>query len=304
MTRQVTEIRLTEHGDETHESWLLVRANRYTSTGTRLFDSDIPHQQFVGVTITRCSRKRDLHRDWLHAEEVLMEFSLSQAQWGAFVSSFGDGSGVPATLTFLTGAGMVPQAPGESRLDESHREVREAASEAVKDLTEAYERVMTVFNGGGGKRDLREALRTLGIRIGNTPSNMAFAAESLTEHVENVVTKARADIEGMVLAAVERGELPPAAPRLLTEEGMGLEGAMINPAYDAALKAIEDRLIRDRDAGDTHDYSSSGYNGFDDGYISGVGDTIEAVREVFDKELEVCGAGNPPPAEHPPDRSY
>jgi hypothetical protein len=36
---------------------------------------------------------------------------------------------------------------------------------------------------------------------------MEFAAKSLTEHAENVVTKARADIEGIVLAAIDRGEL-------------------------------------------------------------------------------------------------
>lgn len=60
---------------------------------------------------------------------------------------------------------------------------------------------------------------------------------------------------------------------------------MLNPIYEAILENIESRLTQNRDPGDTHDYRSSGYNGFDDGYISGVGETIEAVRDAFEKEL-------------------
>lgn len=53
-----TEIRIDEHGDETHESWILVRANRVSaSPGRRLFDSEIRHQHYIRVTVSRCSRK-------------------------------------------------------------------------------------------------------------------------------------------------------------------------------------------------------------------------------------------------------
>ena len=85
--------------------------------GARLFDSEIAHQHYVVVTARRCVRKRDLKRDWTFATEVIFECSMSQAQWGAFVSSFGQGSGVPATLTYLHGVGRVPEAARqESRL--------------------------------------------------------------------------------------------------------------------------------------------------------------------------------------------
>lgn len=206
MTQETTAIRINEHGDETHESWLLVGANRLqTSPGARLFDSEITHQHFVSVTVARCSRRRELNRDWLYSTERLVKFDLSQAQWGAFVSSFGQGNGgVPATLSFF--GGPVPQAPAESRFDQSHDEVRRAGETAITKLRERYADVMTAFEGGG-KRPLREALRSMGIALDNTPANMEFAAKSLTEHVENVVTKARADIEGMAQAAARRSEL-------------------------------------------------------------------------------------------------
>lgn len=195
-----SEIVVDEKGDEKHESWLLIRANKVSSSGTYLFDSEIKHRHFVTVTVTRCRRRRDLKRDWLSSREILLEMSMSQAQWGAFVSSFGDGSGVPATLTFLTGVGHVPQAPFESRLAESHAEVRTTADEAIKEVQEAFE-AYEAHKTVGNRNTLKYAIQ-------NLPANMEFAAKSLTEHTENVVTKARADIEGMVLEAIERGELP------------------------------------------------------------------------------------------------
>lgn len=207
MPREVTELRIDEHGDETHESWLLIRANHVSSSpGASLFDSEITHQHFITVVVSRCTRKRQLNHDWLHATQVLLDMAMSQAQWGAFVSSFGQGEGVPATLHYLGGQGSVPQAPRESRLEESQREVHDSGQKALAEVQASYDALVEAFETGG-KRAQREALRDLGIRMGNAPKNMAFAAKSLTEHVENVVTKARADIEAMATAAAATREL-------------------------------------------------------------------------------------------------
>jgi hypothetical protein len=61
---------------------------------------------------------------------------------------------------------------------------------------------------------MRELLATLRNATGNLPSNMEFAAQSLTEHTENVVVKAKADIEALMVratqngVAIEAGDLP------------------------------------------------------------------------------------------------
>lgn len=200
-----TPIRIDERGDETHESWLMIRANHITSfPGARLFDSEIAHPHLVRVTIARCTRKRDLNRDWLHSTECLLEMDMSEAQWGAFVSSFGS-AGVPATLAFFDGERVSGVADLDSRLARSHEEVRAAASRATEQVRAAQAAVDEAFERGAGKREMRELLRTLRIVTGNLPSNMEFAAKSMTEHVENVVTKARSDIEGMVVRAAAEG---------------------------------------------------------------------------------------------------
>lgn len=204
MPIEYTDIIVHEDGTEEHESWLMIRANNISSApGAVLFDSEIQHQHYIYVSISRCTRRRQLNRDWKHATKLILEMSMSQAQWGAFVSSFGNGSGVPATLTFLDGQGMVPQAPRESHFDKSHQEVKDAGNKALEEITESYENLRAAFEMKSGRREMAGCIRDLEIRLKNAPLNMEFAAKSLTEHVENVVTKARADIEGMAAVAAQ-----------------------------------------------------------------------------------------------------
>lgn len=49
--------------------------------------------------------------------------------------------------------------------------------------------------------EVREAMRRLLAAIDNAAPNVDFASKQLVEHTENVVQKARADIEAMVVQA-------------------------------------------------------------------------------------------------------
>lgn len=210
----IQEIVINEYGAEEHPSFIVIRANVVTSSpGARLFDSDIVHPRFVMVQVLRATRKRDLNTDWIHAEKMLVEVHMSLAQWGAFVSSFGDGSGVPVTLRYLMGED-IPSAPFEPRLKHSIDEVKASGDRALEDIKVATDAVTEAFERGAGKKEMRELIRTMNIRISQGPGNMKFAAESLSEHAENVVAKARADIEGMVDRRVAehgltRGDIAP-----------------------------------------------------------------------------------------------
>lgn len=196
---------LDERGDESHPSFVVMRANRIQSTGTALNDSDILHREYVQVTIARATRRRDLNHDRWHGDITpLVEVSMSLAQWGAVVSSFGDGNGVPVTLTRLHDVGRVPQAPHEPRIVHSLREVREAGSRATEKVSEAVAKLRAAFDRKAGRREMEEALNGVEAHLKNVPGNMAFAAKSLTEHAENVTAKMRADVEGMVVAHAER----------------------------------------------------------------------------------------------------
>lgn len=200
---------ITERG-EAHPAWGLIGASRVSSSppGVALFDSDIRHQHYVIVRLKRASRKRDLGRDWKHSEEQIVEVAMSEAQWASFVSSMNVGDGVPCTIERVGTEGM-PGVEYEPRLAVSMDEVDNAAHKAIEEIQaafDAYQEHRTAANR-----------RTLEYAIKNAPSNMSFAAKSLSEHAENVVQRARADIEAMVTAkadqlGIESGE---ASVRLL-----------------------------------------------------------------------------------------
>jgi hypothetical protein len=205
---ETTEIIVNERGDETHPSWVAIRANRvsHSGPGKRLHDSEIRHQHYVIVTVRRLSRKRDLHRDWHFEYGVpLVEMSMSMAQWGAFVSSFGQGTGVPVTLDWYGPENYVPGEPTEadSRLALSAAEVQKQTAKSIDAVESALADVLEAFDAGVSKKALREKLNALTARVRNMPANAKFAADSLTEHTEAVVTKARFDIEAMVAQHAE-----------------------------------------------------------------------------------------------------
>lgn len=199
--RETVEPTVNEDGWEEHPAWAMIGAHRVQtgSPGAVLFDSDIRHHHYVTVTLARAERKRDLNSDHLHARHQIIEVAMSEAQWASFVSSMGVGSGVPCTVTYERKDGVRGAVPGMEyapRLQESMDEVRSAGDKSIEKIREAFEKVKEKPNKGN--------LRYLEAMIANAPSNMEFAAKSLSEHAENVVQKARADIEAMVVAKAEQ----------------------------------------------------------------------------------------------------
>lgn len=176
--------------EESHPAFAVIGAHRVSGGDTVLFDSDIKHSHKIVVTVSRATRQRDLHRDWIHGENTsLIEVEMSEAQWASFVSSMNT-TGVPCTLRRTETNANVPGLIYEPRLKESLDEVRGNARkmrDRLDDLLKAVEEKPTKAN----VKNLRHALD------GIEPS-MTFAAKSLEEHAENVVQKARNDIEAMV----------------------------------------------------------------------------------------------------------
>lgn len=197
---------VNERGEEEHPAWVLVGASRisHSPPGAVLFDSDIRHQHYVVVRVMRAARKRSLGHDWKSGRRTIIEFAMSEAQWASFVSSMNTGDGVPATLQF-DGTLEDPHVPGmpyAPRLQVSMDEVHGAAAAAeakVQAAFAAYAEKKTAAN-----------LRALEIAIGHMTPNMDFAAQSLTEHAENVVQRARADIEAFVVQKAQQLGLDPA----------------------------------------------------------------------------------------------
>ena len=79
-------------------------------------------------------------------------------------------------------------------------EVKKAVAEQLSHIQEA----LAAYEA----RPTKAGLRSLRFAVENTPSNVAFAAEALAEHVENTVTRAKA---GTRRGAWDRGSRTGAA---------------------------------------------------------------------------------------------
>lgn len=221
MAREVQQPTRDERGMEEHPAWALIGASRVQSTGTALFDSDVKHQHYVVVTLRRAVRDRDLHRDRIFTksrQSVIAEVAMSEAQWASFVSSMNAGDGVPCTIQY-EGGELTPGVPFEPRLQESFAEVRDAATKAIGDVREAFEAYKAHKTVGN--------LRHLQAMIDNMPSNVEFAAKSLSEHAENVVQRAKFDVEAYVTDRARQLGLDPAELGGLPELAAG-DGAAVD----------------------------------------------------------------------------
>jgi hypothetical protein len=209
MARDVVAPTVGEHGEERHPSWVLIGASRvsHSPPGAVLFDSDVRHAHYVVVRLRRASRRRDLNHDWKMGDvDTLFEVAMSESQWASFVSSMNTGDGVPATLTRDGTKEFaerdVPGEPYSPRLKESMREVHEAADRMLAEVREAFEKVK--------EKPTKANIRNLEIKLQNATPNVDFAAKMLGEHAENVVNRARADIEAVVAGKARQLGVDPA----------------------------------------------------------------------------------------------
>jgi hypothetical protein len=213
MPRETVEPTTNEWGDDTHPAFAVIGASNISTSppGSILFQSDIAHQHTVVIRVATATRKRDLHHDWVHGGREFLEIEMSQAQWASFVSSMNQGSGVPCTIRRREDDYLVPGVPYEPRLAESLREVHEATDKTFGKIAEALAAYEKALADKVGAKERNAALRNLHFAVEHTHGNLDFAAKSMAETAENVVQRAKADVEAFVADKAAQYGLEPGA---------------------------------------------------------------------------------------------
>lgn len=209
MKREIQQPTTDERGDEVHPAYGLIGAHRVTcNPGAILFDSEITHNDIVMIRLYHASRRRDLNRNWIHetGRRPMFEVSMSEAQWASFVSSMNVGSGVPCTVESTQEEMVIPGIPHKPILGESLAEVRNAANRTFAEIKQARDAYEAAIARKAPASEIKSLRSTLHYAIENATANITYAATSLNEHAENVVQKARADIEAMVIRASEHAD--------------------------------------------------------------------------------------------------
>lgn len=208
MTRRVEPVESTPNTGpgiggrrETHPAFGVAIVTRGQGTPRTLFQSDLQHNETITLRIETAERDRDLHRDWVHPRESIVEVEMSLAQWGALVSSIGLGSGVPVTIRSRESLWDVPLLPYEPRIAENIAETRAVVADLLENAKRTLIDLDSAIEGKQGVKAVRDALRQHAASLANAESNAAFAVKSLKESAESVVAQARADIESQIMQA-------------------------------------------------------------------------------------------------------
>lgn len=205
-----------------HPAMAVVVVSRPSSTGTRLFGSDIAHQHFISVEIKRASVDRRFNRDWVHSEESIVEFSLSMAQWAQLVASVGMGEGTRVTLTRAPEVGTpihrVPPIERDPLHDVFAREIADTAQSASEDVKRVQGMIQEFLQPGAkkpGKADL-EAMHSALLHAGeHFESNMGCVLNSFQRAMEETTEAAKTEAEMFVAGVAQRTGL-----KLLRDGGL------------------------------------------------------------------------------------
>mgnify|MGYP000884978274 CR=1 FL=1 len=166
------------------------------------FGSRIEHQSRVRVTINAGSLKRGLSNDWIHSEKLLVELEFTDAQWSQFVSSH-SGRATPCTFRHYPKGALnveleaVPGIAGDPDARPSFSdEMQETMRKEIAGLQDAVKRMDAMLESGKlGKKELQEIRNSVARGADRVASNVGFVAEQFTEHMEQVVSDARIEIE-------------------------------------------------------------------------------------------------------------
>lgn len=186
-----------------HPAYAQICAYR-VSGSANLYDSDFRHQHYMTIKICRSELHRSLNRDWHFGKEDIIEVALSEAQWATFVSSPGMGDGVPCTMERLHGK-MIPGLPAPaSRVDQFASEVKQKMERCVGLIDRALNEIAATGLSKAKQESLAGAIRAARMELG---ANLPFVAEQFSEHMENTVEKAKQEVHGYMVNAIQRAGL-------------------------------------------------------------------------------------------------
>lgn len=182
--------------EEHNPSWGMIGISRvqHGGGGPRLFNSPVTSPTTIRIRVHTASRKRDLCRNWIHANSQIVEVELSHAQFAEFITTPNTGDGVPCTITWREGVGNVEHEP-EGDEQETFREEFSAHTRSVRNALTELRAVL----GDKATRAVKEALDKVDREL---KSNLPFVATQFGEHMDARMAAAKAEFDGFVTHAV------------------------------------------------------------------------------------------------------
>lgn len=220
-----TETRITADGPckgeirRDHPAFGMIGASRWVGGGHDLFGSPIKHRAGVTITLVEAYEQGDEYSWRQFGTKIVAQVHVSEAQWASFVTAMNVRDGVPCTISYRQDGKLlkVPSIQDDHPIERRRKMIEEKVRKDMARMREFVTEYDKLLNATGpvSKTRMKE-LRTLLLHaVDYAPGAYQFAADQVSEHMENTVTAAKAEVEGFVLhQALKFPGLANAAPEI------------------------------------------------------------------------------------------
>ena len=192
---------MTDRGERfEHPAYGMISFSRVQGGGTRLHNSDIRHQSYIHLIISKSSLTRDLHSDWHGSGEELVEVWLSPVQLSEALFNM-NSTGVPCTLRrYRDATGLVTAdvetMPDFNLVTQFKKEANETLANSLAQLDEISKKLEKMVNSKTTKKsDIKELKFKAEIAVSHLKANIPFVEKCFAESMENRTMMAKAEIE-------------------------------------------------------------------------------------------------------------
>lgn len=199
-------IEKTVNGDEIHTHPAFGCAEIHHPRGNigPMFMTDVDHKECITLKIKTAKLNRMLNRDWVFSDRGLIEIELTHSQFVAMVTSHA-GQSTPVTIRSIgleNIPGIVKQKP---KIDIHKEEIRKSVEDQMLPIMSQIDELEKLANEGTiSKKELKARISNIKIHMKNVPSNAEYAMKCAVEHIEDVASAAKVDVEAYIDSAVKR----------------------------------------------------------------------------------------------------
>jgi hypothetical protein len=237
-----------------HPAYGMIKLHRTTGDGQTLYGSDFKHDSSIRLTLCTSKMERDHNRSWFYAQKQKFEIAMSESQWGAFLSSMNQGSGVPCTIRFDE-RGRIPECPYSPEVLDFKQEL----DVEVENIVALMDEAMAMGNELGKgktikKKEFKDLLAQLWEAQRTLYDRLPFLKQSYEEAMSKTTQAAAREIEAklqMLIQAVGTEGIQKIKALGGTDRAPSLqiEGAPVDPVEEGEHRP---GFRRCSDCGDQH----------------------------------------------------
>ena len=185
---------------EKHDSWGMVGIYRQHHNGRELFGSDVTNYNTICLKIKTAQCCRDLGRDWVMGDETLIEITLSANQFADLLTNANMGDGVPCTIEYVSGKGMIEYKPQKPKLEIIEEERDEIAEKTVSDLETSITMIKELIanrklSKSAGEELLSKVSSAYSSLVGGSKE---FFKKQAKQEISDMVTEAKRQVQSYV----------------------------------------------------------------------------------------------------------